>query len=144
MGLSEWEAVIVKGVDAEGLTMALSIFHAEEEEMKEAMRRVVGRVVVERYILALVWLLFLEATLIEQQTMERMAWIPNCHRDTCLLQRSEGVSILLYTSFKLASAQIGTSPQILNASVYSPCLQAQLMTCGPCCVDWSLVHIISL
>jgi hypothetical protein len=56
MGLSEWEAVIVKGVDAEGLTMALSIFHAEEEEMREAMRRVVGRVVVERYILALVWL----------------------------------------------------------------------------------------
>lgn len=52
MGLSAWEAVMVKGLDADGLTTALSIFHAEEEEMREATRRVVERlVVVEKYIL---------------------------------------------------------------------------------------------
>lgn len=58
MGLSEWEAVMVKGVDADGLTTALSIFHAEEEEMREATRRVVDRrAVVEKYIVALTGLM---------------------------------------------------------------------------------------
>jgi len=120
MGLSEWEAVIVKGVDAEGLTMALNIFHAEEEEMREAMKRVVERVVVERYILALVWLLIFETMLIGPETMEEMGRKSNCYSDICLLQLSKGVSILLYTPVRLASAQIGTSPRprlILDTNV---------------------------
>jgi len=74
MGLSEWEAVIVKGVDAEGLTMAFNIFHAEEEETREAMRRVVERVVVEKYILALVWLLILETRILCLDKKRRKRW----------------------------------------------------------------------
>ncbi len=74
MGLSEWEAVMVKGVDAEGLTMALSIFHAEEEEIREAMRKVVARVVVEEYILAPVWLLILEAGILLLDKKRRKRW----------------------------------------------------------------------
>ena len=77
MGLSEWEAVIVKGVDAEGLTMALSIFHAEEEEMREAMRRVVERVVVEKYILAPVWLLILETGILLLDKKRWKGWPGN-------------------------------------------------------------------
>lgn len=51
-GLSECEAVSVKGDEAEGLTIAFwNINHAEEDEMREARKSVVGRLEVWKCIL---------------------------------------------------------------------------------------------
>ncbi len=70
----------------------------------------------------------------------------NCHSDTCLLQRSEGVSILLYTSFKsglCANRYIPANPRHERIPArFFP--RASSWLALRAVSDWSLVHLISL
>jgi len=140
--------VIVKGVDAEGLTMALNIFHcaAEEEETREATKRVVERVVVEKYILTLVCLM--------PSRNDGKIWAENLLATEMLLvaaiERRKHYLIYAPQIGLCANRYISASEtdtryeRIVPRTYLQPRSSRLAVFPGPCGVDWSFVHLFPL